>query len=256
VLLLIDVGNSQTDVAAVDPAEGSYSQFWRVETKRDLDSEGWRKLFLKNADENIFDFTSIIAVALSSVVPSITRTLTKLFINWLNIQPLVVTSNLKLGIQVAVDQPENVGTDRLCNATAAYHCAGGAVIVVDVGTATKIEAVTGDGVFVGGAIAPGLGVSLEALVGRAAQLYAVPVEFPQNTIGTNTVEAMQSGLVVGHLAMIEGMIGRFREQLGDEAPAILTGGYGRHFNRKSIVFEKYEPELTVRGILRIWQLNQ
>jgi type III pantothenate kinase len=169
---------------------------------------------------------------------------------------LIVRSDLKLGIQLAVDQPEQVGTDRLCNAAAAFQEAGGASIVVDAGTATKVEAISADGVLLGGAIAPGIGVSLEALVRRAAQLYDVPLEFPKNPIGVNTVEAVQSGLVIGHLGLIEGLVERFREQIGIDAPVILTGGYGHLFWQKSIVFAKFDPELTLRGLQRIWQLNR
>ena len=255
-LLLIDVGNSQTVIAAVDPAVGSFHHTWRVETNRDLAAAGWQALISSGAAESKFDFTSISAIAISSVVPSITPTLSTLFLEWLSVQPLIITSNLRLGIQLAVNQPEKVGTDRLCNATAAYLLAGSAVIVVDVGSATKLEAITRDGTFVGGAIAPGIGVSLEALVGRAAQLYTVPLDFPQSPIGKSTVGAMQSGLILGHLAMMEGMIFRFREHLDDEAPAILTGGYGQLFNQKSTAFDTFDPDLTLRGILRIWQLNQ
>jgi type III pantothenate kinase len=160
VLLLIDVGNSQTVIAAVDPAVGSFQHTWRVETTRDLASAGWRALISSSAAESKFDFTAISAIAISSVVPSITPTLSTLFLDWLRVQPLIVTSNLTLGIQLAVNQSEKVGADRLCNATAAYQRVGSAVIVVDVGTATKIEAITGDGMFVGGAIAPGIGTSL------------------------------------------------------------------------------------------------
>jgi type III pantothenate kinase len=255
-LLLIDVGNSQTVIATVEPAVGSFHHRWSVETKRDLAAPGWQALISGCAAESKFDFTAVSAIAISSVVPSITPTLSTLFHEWLSVQPLIVASNLTVGIQLGVHQPEKVGTDRLCNATAAYQRVGNSVIVIDVGTATKIDAITRDGIFVGGAIAPGIGISLEALVGRAAQLYTVPLDFPQSPIGTSTVEAMQSGLVLGHLTMMEGMIVRFREYLGDEATAILTGGYGQLFTQNSTAFDNFDPDLTLRGILRIWQLNQ
>jgi type III pantothenate kinase len=193
---------------------------------------------------------------MASVVPSITNEFLTLFDNWLRIEPLVVSADLELGIEVAIERPREVGADRLCNAVAAFQCVLSDAIVVDLGTATKVEAITAKGVYLGGAIAPGISVSLDTLVARAAQLYSVPIEFPNSAIGTNTVEAMQSGLVIGHLAMIEGLVQRFRDQIGAPAPVLLTGGYAQIFWQRSDVFDRHEPELTLRGLLHIWNLNQ
>ena len=255
-LLLLDVGNTQTDVAECNPAEGSFRHTWRFRTDRDLDPFGWQSLITSHALEFELDISSITDVAISSVVPPVTTMLTSMFREWLHIEPLVVSPELELGVRIAVDRAESVGTDRLCNATAAYHMAGGAVIVVDAGTATKIEAVSGEGVYLGGAIAPGIEVSLDALVARAAKLDTVSLKFPKDPIGANTVEAMQSGLVLGHLVMIEGMIERFRQRVGIDAPSILTGGYGTLFWKESALLDRYEPDLTLLGLLGIWQLNQ
>jgi type III pantothenate kinase len=252
VLLLLDVGNTQTDIAICDPNESDFQRILHVATDRDLSSSGWRML-LSTHD---LDESMISNVAISSVVPSVTESLSLLFLDWLHIEPLIVSSDLNLGIKVAVEHPERVGTDRLCNATAAYHLTESAAVVVDVGTATKIEAISRDGTFLGGAIAPGVGVSLQGLVARAAKLDTVPLEIPADPIGTNTVAAMQSGLLVGHLAMIEGMIERFRTRVGFDAPSILTGGYGELLWNKSKLLDRYEPELTLRGLLSIWRLNK
>jgi type III pantothenate kinase len=256
VLLVIDIGNSQTVIAVVDPAEGSFHHTWRTDTIPAGEAKNWQSFLSDSANDENIELVSATDVAISSVVPAATRTLVTLFDDWLNVRPMVVNSTMKLGIEVDVEQPERIGTDRLCNATAAYQFVGGAVIVVDVGTATKIEAITGDGVFIGGAIAPGIGVSLDALVGRAAQLHSVPLELPRAPIGKNTVEAMQAGLIIGHLAMIEGMIDRFRRHMQVEAQVILTGGYSSLFWKRSEIFERHDPDLTLRGILQIWRLNQ
>jgi type III pantothenate kinase len=256
VLLLLDIGNSQTAAALCDPASGNALTTWRFPTDVSLDAKGWKSRLNRSPDARQLELQSITDVAISSVVPAASEVLTSLMTEWLAIEPLVVSSNLKLGVRLAVEQPERLGADRVCNATAAYECVGGAAIVVDTGTATKIEAIDAEGILRGGAIAPGIGVSLETLIGRTAQLFSVPLEFPDRAIGRNTIEAMQSGLLIGHLALIEGLVHRFQAALGVPAPIVLTGGYAPLFWKRSDVFSCHEPNLTLQGLLRLWRLNR
>jgi type III pantothenate kinase len=168
----------------------------------------------------------------------------------------MVSSDLSLGIQVRTDAPHETGTDRIANCAAAYARFGGPVIVVDVGTATKIEAVTAGGEFLGGVIAPGPAVTLEALASRAARLYAVELRLPETAIGRNTVAAVQSGVVAGHLALIEGMVSRVRDELGGAQHVVLTGGFAEIFAPAKSCITDYVPDLTLRGLRLIWHWNR
>jgi type III pantothenate kinase len=254
-LLLIDAGNTDTAVAACEPKDGSLAQIWRLASRRENTADDWRASLVPLLHEAGIQPGAVSGAVISSVVPTITRELQLQCEGWFRITPLVVSSSLKLGINIAIEKPRDVGADRICNAVAAFELIHGPAIVVDLGTATKIEAIDGDGTFLGGSIAPGLGTSLDSLVSRAAQLYSVDLKLPDGAIGTNTVQAVQSGLVLGHLAMIEGMISRYRAVLGSDAIVILTGGYGSLFWNRSNFFNRYEPDLTLRGALNIWQLN-
>jgi type III pantothenate kinase len=254
-LLLIDAGNSDTVVAACEPNDDSFAQIWRLASRRENTADDWRASLVPLLHEAGIQPGAVSGAVISSVVPTITRELQLQCEGWLRVTPLVVSSNLKLGIKIAIDKPRDVGADRICNAAAAFELIHGPAIVVDLGTATKIEAIDGDGTFLGGSIAPGLGTSLDALVSRAAQLFSVDLKLPDRAIGINTVQAVQSGLVLGHLAMIEGMVSRFRQVLGNDAIVILTGGYSPLFWNQSKIFNQYEPDLTLQGALIIWQLN-
>jgi len=154
---------------------------------------------------------------------------------------------------VAVDQPMEVGADRLVNAVAARQLEGQPAIVIDAGTATKVDAISPDGTFLGGAIAPGIGIGLDALAARAARLYAVEVAPPPRTIGRNTIEAIQSGLINGHVAMVEGLVSRVRSELGEVAPVVVTGGYGPLIAEAIDMPVRREPNLTLIGAAIVWK---
>ncbi len=254
-LLLVDAGNSNTVVAACEPSNDSFAHIWRLASRRDNTADDWRASLVPLLHQAGIQPSLVTGAVISSVVPKITRELRLQCEGWLRITPLIVSADLKLNIEIAIEKPREVGADRICNAVASYEMIQGPVIVVDLGTATKIEAVDSSGVFLGGAIAPGLGTSHEALVSRAALLFPVELKLPEKPIGTTTVHAVQSGLMLGHLKMIEGMVSQFKEILGGDAIVILTGGYGSLFWQSSKVFNRYEPDLTLRGAFNIWQLN-
>jgi type III pantothenate kinase len=256
VLLLVDAGNSHTVVAACEPQDGSFAQIWRLASRRENTGDDWRASLVPLLHQAGIQPGVVNGAVISSVVPKITRELRLQCEGWLRVTPLVVSSGLKLPITIEIEKPQTVGADRICNAVAAFELIQGPVIVADLGTATKIEAIDQSGAFLGGAIAPGLGTSQEALVSRAAQLYTVELKMPDAPIGKNTIAAVQSGLILGHLAMIEGMVTRFRQILGTDATVILTGGYAPTFWQRSSVFNRHEPDLTLLGALKIWQINQ
>ncbi|MFL5761653.1 MAG: type III pantothenate kinase [Thermomicrobiales bacterium] len=254
-LILIDAGNSNTVVAACEPGDSSFTHVWRFASRRKNTGDDWRASLVPLLRQAGIRPSQVTGAVISSVVPKITRELILQCEGWLRVTPIVVSANLTLSVNIAIEKPEDIGADRICNAVAAFELIRGPVIVVDLGTATKIEAIHRSGAFLGGAIAPGIGTSLDALVARAAQLYPVELSVPETAIGTNTVHAVQSGLFLGHLTMIEGMVSRFKDTLGSDASVVLTGGYGPIFWQRSEVFSQFEPELTLRGALRIWELN-
>lgn len=183
-----------------------------------------------------------------SVVPRVTPQLLQAVAQLTDIEPVVVTAATELSIVVGTDEPDRTGTDRLVNANTAYLSFGGPVIIIDTGTATKIEAVNAEGVLVGGVIAPGLGLGRDALAQRAAQLSSVPLEAPPSAIGANTSTAMQSGLVFGHAAMIEGLVRRVQSELGTCRAVVLTGGYHHLLEGELSSVTHVMPTLTLDGL--------
>jgi type III pantothenate kinase len=251
-LLTIDVGNTTTVFGFLDPESGEMALRWEVATDAQRSSGDWGQLLLPILKSARITDRSVEGVVVSSVVPSVTAALSEAIVTRLEREPVIVSAERDLGIDLRVEQPSKVGTDRLVDAVAAYGRYGAPVIVVDAGTATKIDAIATGGIFLGGAIAPGIGIGLEALARRAAQLRAIPLAQPAQVIGRNTTEAIQSGVVLGHVAMIEGMVDRERAMLGADAPVVLTGGYGQLLHPLSTVFRAFEPDLTLDGLRRLW----
>ena len=192
----------------------------------------------------------ISAVVLASVVPSVTTWMTEMARRRLGVDPTVVGVGLgpALGLCVRTDRPEEVGADRLANAVAAFARYGGPSIVVDFGTATTFDVIAPNGDYLGGAIAPGMTISLDALAGRAARLFTVELALPERAIGTSTAASMQSGVVLGYLAMVEGMVTRIRAELGADAPVVATGGYADVFAAASPLIAHHDPDLTIDGL--------
>jgi type III pantothenate kinase len=254
-LLAIDVGNTNAVFGVFGPDASEATTIWRLTSRRDRTDDEWFALLRSLLAETDLDAGSIDAVVLSSVVPAIGEALVRTMRRRFGVEPLVVGPHLDLGIVVGTEAPDETGTDRIANCAAAFARFGGPTIVVDLGTATKIEAITGDGEFLGGVIAPGLGLTLDALATRAARLYAVELKRPEAAIGRNTVAAVQAGVVEGHLAMIEGMVGRVRVRLGDVRHVVLTGGYSQVFAQTRSVFTDFVPTLTLDGLRLIFLRN-
>jgi len=245
VFLAIDVGNTNVHVGLAPDLAGSWIRTFRFSSARDRTPDEWHALLDVHFESLTCDDCQ---VAMCSVVPAITRSLTEYLEQRFGVPPLLVSSQLPLGIEVATDQPHETGTDRLTNAVAVDVLFGRPAIVIDFGTATKVDALDRHGRFLGGAIATGLAVSMDALAARAARLYAVPIEVPARAIGRNTTTAIQAGVVLGHLKMVEGLVEMVRQELGGCDTVVLTGGNGALFSEKSPSLGPYEPNLTLEGL--------
>lgn len=245
-LLAIDIGNTNITLGLWDGEQ--WRQQWRLRTihNQTVDEYGIFLRTLLRESENPRDVECAI---LSSVVPQLSQTFDTACRRYLQVTPQHVTAATDTGIRVATDNPAEVGADRIVNAAAAYYLFPGASIIIDMGTATTLDVVSQDGALIGVIIAPGLELAAEALTGRAAQLSRVALEAPPQVLGRNTAHAMQSGLIFGYTALIEGLVQRLREEQAlPDAPVIATGGLIRLIAQHTAVIEHIEPWLTLTGL--------
>lgn len=248
--LAIDVGNTNVHIGISEELLSPWLRTFRFSSARDRTSDEWHALldvhFEAISCENC-------QITMCSVVPAITQSLAQFLEQRFGMAPLTVSNTLPLGIEVATDQPHETGGDRLTNAVAVDALYGRPAIIVDFGTATKVDALDDAGRFLGGAIATGIGVSMDALAARASRLYAVPIEIPSQAIGRNTTEAIQSGVVLGHLKMVEGLVEMVRQELGGCETVVVTGGNGGLFASTSDLLGPYLPNLTLDGLRFVTQ---
>ena len=251
-LLGIEIGNTNTLFGLFD-ADDTLRSIFRLSTSRDRMPDEWFALLSPLMKSDEISLAEIDGVIISSVVPGVTPWMITMVERWLDVTPVVVTSDINLGLPLDVDEPDKLGADRIVDCIAAVDSYGAPAIIVDVGTATTIDVVGGDGAYKGGAIAAGVATSLGALAGNAAQLFNVELFAPQSLIGRNTADQLRSGIVAGHLAMLEGLITRMRQELGENAPAILTGGLAQLFQGQTSFFQHVDPNLTLAGLLLIYK---
>ena len=262
-LLAIDVGNTQTvmgiyDLGDVNGAEAGDGlvDHWRLSTDpcRSADEMGVIIRSLLSTVGVDLD-GDVVGLTVCSGVPRLLGAVRELARHRLNIHPVVVAPGTKTGMPIHYDNPKEVGADRIANAVAAYDLYGGPTVVVDFGTGNNFDVVSAEGAFIGGAIAPGIEVSLDALFGRASALGAVELVEPRSVVGKTTVEAIQSGGLYGFTAMIDGMNARFRAELGDTT-FVATGGLAHLISPLSETIEHVEPFLTLHGLRIIYERNQ
>jgi type III pantothenate kinase len=208
---------------------------------------------LQNAGKTIQDMQGI---SLASVVPPLTGRVVQACREYLKQEPLVVDAGVKTGIKIRYEDPKAVGADRVCDAVAVMKLYGGPACVVDFGTATTFNAITKDGEYLGGAITAGINLAAEALYTRAAKLPRIDLQVPPSVIGRNTVHAMQSGLLFGYVSMVEGMVNRFRAELGSDMKVVATGGLAEVVAKETKVIDVIAPWLTLEGLRLIWELNK
>ncbi|GJQ36333.1 MAG: type III pantothenate kinase [Anaerolineaceae bacterium] len=253
-LLTIDIGNTNLTLGLYEG--GKFGAHWRLATdhNRMPDEYGLQFLgLLQNAGKTIKDIEGI---SLASVVPPLTGRVIQACREYLKQEPLVVDAGVKTGIKVRYEDPKAVGADRICDAVAVMKLYGGPACVVDFGTATTFNAITKDGEYLGGAITAGINLAAEALYTRAAKLPRIDLQLPPSVIGRNTVHAMQSGLLFGYVSMVEGMVARFRAELGKDMKVVATGGLAEVVAKETQVIDIIAPWLTLEGLRLIWDLNQ
>jgi len=263
VLLAIDVGNTQTVVGVYDldahhgfGAAAGLIDNWRLSTVTDRTADELSVDLRSLLDGAELDFDEDVSgVAVCSGVPRVLASLRQMVRRRLGIDAVVIEPGVRTGMPIHYDNPKEVGADRIANAVAAYDLYGGPTVVVDFGTGNNFDVISAAGAFVGGAIAPGIEISLEALVGRAAALGAVELVEPRSVIGKTTVEAIQSGALYGFAAMIDGMNARFLAELGD-ANIVATGGLAHLIAPISATIEHVEPFLTLHGLRIVYDRNR
>ncbi|MBI4771426.1 MAG: type III pantothenate kinase [Chloroflexi bacterium] len=252
-LLAIDVGNTNITLGLYNGQ--TLGSRWRLATahERMPDEYGLQLIGLLQHAGRLPSEVS--AVVLASVVPPLTGAIVQACANYLGCQPLVVDAGVRTGVRVRYDDPRAVGADRIVDAAAVQHLYGGPACIVDFGTGTTFDAISKEGDYLGGAIAPGIGIAAEALFQRTARLTRVDLVRPPSAIGRNTVHSLQSGLLFGYVGLVEGMVARFREELGPEMKVIGTGGLAEVIVRETDAIQIVAPWLTLDGLRIVWDLN-
>lgn len=249
-LLAVDIGNTNVVIGIYQGNVLVTS--WRLATERSRMADEWWAIMSTLAESEKVELSTLDGAILSSVVPRLTPAFTEMLETRIARQPVVVSSRLEFGIKILIDNPAEVGADRLANTVAAHARHGGPSVVVDFGTGTNFDVVSADGDYIGGAIAPGLTLALEALTARAARLSAVELAVPERTIGRNTIDSVQSGTVLGYIGLIEGLLARISNELGTSPFVIATGGLGGVIAPHTDTINTYEPDLTLDGLRIIY----
>jgi type III pantothenate kinase len=253
-LLAIDIGNTDTTLGVFTGEE--LRATWHLATDAHCMADEYAVLMINLLKHRGLAVSDIKAVVMCSVVPTLLTTFEELFRRYFHTTLLVVGTGVKTGVRIRMDNPREVGADRIVNAASAHHLYGGPIIVVDLGTATTFDVVSKDGDYMGGAIAPGITTAAEALFTQAAMLPRVELTYPKQAIGTNTIAAMQSGIILGYVGLIETMIARIQRELGEKARVVATGGYAGLVARKATTIDVVNPELTLIGLRLIYLMNK
>ncbi len=253
-VLAIDIGNTNITIGVFE--NKNMTAHWRLATdhERMPDEYGIQILgLLTNIGLSKSDLEGI---CLASVAPPVTGRVIQACQEYCSINPLIVNHRLETGISILYDNPDAVGADRIADAVAVKHLHGAPACVIDFGTATTFNAINRNNEYLGGAIAPGIGIALDALFTRTAKLPRIELETPPSVIGTNTVHAIQAGMIFGYVSLVEGMVSRFKEHLGADTKIIATGGLATIISSETDVIDIVSPWLTLEGIKIIWDLNK
>ncbi len=253
-LLTIDIGNTNIKLGAY--AGGELRAHWRMATER-----------LRLADEYAVTINSLFELAglrrhdvtgcaISCVVPPLTNQFRTLSRSYLGVEPVIIGPGVATGLRYEIDTPDQLGGDRVANSLAAFRKYGGPVIAIAFGTATAFDVITAEGAYIGGAIAPGIGISADALFRLAARLYQVELARPPQVIGKNTVHYMQSGLILGYAGLVEGLVRRMHDELGGPCTVVATGGLAEVIAGETGAITVVEPYLTLDGLRMIYEMNQ
>ncbi len=253
-LLAVDVGNTQTLLGLFEGEE--LVEHWRLATEAERTGDELAALFANLLELGGRTFGDVSGVSLSSTVPLLVRAYQDLAERHIGAPLLVLGPGTRTGIPILYDDPREVGPDRIANAVAARERYGAPCIVVDFGTSTNFDAVSAEGEYVGGVLAPGIEISMDALFARAARLTKVDFVEPETVIGKTTTASLQSGLVYGFAGQVDGIVEHMRSELGDSAPAIATGGLAELIAPHTKTIEKVDPLLTLDGLRLVWDRNR
>ena len=252
-LLTIDIGNTNITIGLYDGDQ--LGPRWRLATAHERMPDEYGLQFVGLLNHSGHSMDEITGISLASVVPPLTSKIIEACRTYLQQEALVVDAGVKTGVRIRYEDPRAVGADRIVDAAAVQRLYGGPACVVDFGTGTTFDAINADGDYLGGAIAPGIGIAAEALFQRASKLPRVDLVRPPSVIGRNTVHAMQSGLLFGYVGLVEGMVARFRVELGPQMKVIATGGLAEIVARETNVVQIIAPWLTLDGLRIIWEMN-
>ena len=251
-LLVVDVGNTNIVLGIYRGPQLVNS--WRLATARERTADEYG-ILTKQLIEGSLD-GKLEGAIVSSVVPPLNPSVTWMIEKYFGVEPMFVEPGVKTGIAIHVDNPQEVGADRIVNCVAAFNAYGEPTVIVDFGTATTFDLVTADAEYVGGVIAPGLTISSEALFARAARLPRVDIKRPAHVIGTNTIVNMQSGIFFGYLALVDGILERIKGEVPGIRRVVATGGLASLFENDSKYIDEIDPELTLKGLKIIHDRNR
>jgi type III pantothenate kinase len=253
-LLVMDVGNTNV-VIGIFKGDQLIHQ-WRIATDRNKTEDEYGtliKMFLRDEDISVEE---IEAVIISSVVPPLNFALERMVKKYFKLKPMIVGPGIKTGLNIKYDNPKEIGADRIVNAVAAVAEYGNSLVIVDFGTATTFCLVNDEGNYLGGAICPGINISMEALYQNASKLPKVEFAKPESVVGRNTVMAMQSGLYYGYVGLVDGIANRMKQQLSKPGKVIATGGLAEYISKDSTTIDIIDPHLTLKGLRIIYERNR
>ncbi|WP_096156045.1 MULTISPECIES: type III pantothenate kinase [Bacillus] len=252
-IFVLDVGNTNTVIGVYKGEE--LKHHWRIETSRNKTEDEYGMVIKALLGHVGLTFTDFEGIIISSVVPPIMFSLERMCHKYFNLKPLVVGPGIKTGLNIKYENPREVGADRIVNAVAAIHLYGSPLIIVDFGTATTYCYINENKQYMGGAIAPGITISTEALYSRAAKLPRIEIARPDGIVGKNTVSAMQAGILYGYVGQVEGIVARMKRESKVEAKVIATGGLATLISKESNVIDHVDPFLTLKGLQLIYEKN-
>jgi type III pantothenate kinase len=253
-LFCVDIGNTNVVMGLYEGE--TLAAHWRIATAHRKMADEYAMLILDLFERAAQQPTAVAGVAIASVVPPLTGIFEKISSRYFDQTPMVIGPSVRTGVHIRYDNPQEVGADRIVNAVATYHRYGGPACVVDFGTATTFDAISTKGDYLGGAIAPGIGIAADALFERTAKLPRIDLVRPPTVIGKNTVHSMQSGMLFGYVGLVEGLVARFRSELGPDMKVIATGGLAPLIATETDAIHTVDPWLTLEGLRLIWHMEQ